>query len=274
MKKIILCADDYGQNESISQAIIALLEKNRLSATSCLTTSAFWRAHSAKLKPFINQVDIGLHFNLTEGKPLSDALKKAHSFMSLSKLLVRAYWRLLNAKAIEAELNAQLDEFELALGRLPDFIDGHQHVHQLPVIRQVVLKVYEQRLRQAGSYVRCVHDPKVFFRVKNRNYIKSMIIQLLGAATFKKELVKRKIPHNSSFSGIYQFAHSIHYSRIFPQFLANSAPMGIIMCHPGVVGEHANDAIAEARLLEFRYFESQQFEWDLRQADVRIGRFR
>jgi chitin disaccharide deacetylase len=104
MKKITLCADDYGQNQSISQAIIALFEKNRLSATSCLTSSLFWPEHAKWLQPFANQVDIGLHFNLTEGKPLSHDMLSAHGFLPLSQLILKAYARRLNREAIEAEL--------------------------------------------------------------------------------------------------------------------------------------------------------------------------
>ncbi len=38
-KNIILCADDYGISHSVDRAIIDLLDKNRLSAVSCMTSS-------------------------------------------------------------------------------------------------------------------------------------------------------------------------------------------------------------------------------------------
>ena len=141
MKRIILCADDYGQNEPISQAIIALLKKNRLSATSCMTTSASWSLHASWLSDFRDAADIGLHFNLTIGKPLSQALLNSHGFMSLPKLIIYSYSGILNRAAITEELHSQLDHFEKALGCLPDFVDGHQHIHQLPMIRDVLLNV-------------------------------------------------------------------------------------------------------------------------------------
>jgi predicted glycoside hydrolase/deacetylase ChbG (UPF0249 family) len=272
MKKITLCADDYGQNESISQAIIALLKKNRLSATSCMTTSSNWPSHAKWLMPFATQADIGLHFNLTEGKPLSEKLAQSHGFLPLSQLLVKAYWRMLNAHALEAELHAQLDAFQIALGRMPDFIDGHQHIHQLPVIRDVLLKVYEERLRPTKCYVRCVDDPKVYVRLYNRNYFKRLMIQLLGASIFKKNIIKRDIPHNSSFAGIYQFADSKNYSRIFPRFLSEIRDGGIIMCHPGLLSQDETDGIAKARYHEFLYLENHKFVLDCFEAGVVLGR--
>jgi len=254
MKKITLCADDYGQNEAISQAIIVLLEKNRLSATSCMTTASDWPVHAKWLQPFTKQADIGLHFNLTEGKSLS-----------LSKLLLKAYCRSLNTSAIEAELHAQLDAFREAMGRMPDFIDGHQHIHQLPIIRNALLNVYEERLRTTKCYVRCVHAPKV-------HDIKRWIIQLLGASSFKKMIIKREIPHNSSFSGIYQFTDSMRYSQIFPRFLREISDGGIIMCHPGLSSSDTTDVIAKARYDEFLYLESNQFMVDCFDAEVVLGR--
>ena len=78
MKHIILCADDYGQNFAISQAIVDLFEKKRLSATSCMVTSPDWPRYSSLLIPFRDHVDVGLHFNLSEGFPLSDAFLRAY----------------------------------------------------------------------------------------------------------------------------------------------------------------------------------------------------
>ncbi len=67
MKSIILCADDYGQNASISQAIVELLKLKCLSAVSCMTTSPHWFSQASWLLPYKDYVDIGLHFNLTHG---------------------------------------------------------------------------------------------------------------------------------------------------------------------------------------------------------------
>lgn len=270
MKKIVLCADDYGQNQFISQAVIALLEKKRLSATSCMTTSPLWPAHAEWLQPLKNQADIGLHFNLTEGKPLSEELVHSHGFMPLSKLVFKSYWRLLNQSAIEAELNRQLDAFEAAIGQTPDFIDGHQHIHQLPVIRNAVLNIYEKRLRAKNTYLRCVHHPKVYSQMN----VKRMIIQLLGANAFKKKILKYNIPHNSSFAGIYPFTHSKRYSDIFPRFLDQITDGGVIMCHPGLLPTHDKepDSIAKARYDEFLYLESNQFVMDCFKAGVTLCR--
>lgn len=264
-KRIILCADDYGQNKPVSQAIITLIEKKRLSAASCMTTFPDWIEYASWLQPYTNQVDLGLHFNLTEGD--------SNRIASLPTLILKAYLRRLDKRAILAELNRQLDLFVQGIGRLPDFIDGHQHVHQLPVIRDALIEVYQQRFKQKTGYIRCVYDSKAYFRFARDGYIKNCIIQLCGAAALKKRLLENQIPHNKSFSGAYHFAQSTKYATIFPELLKEVSQAGIIMCHPGLAGGSNEDVISNSRLDEFNYFNSELFLKDCQAENAIIERF-
>lgn len=270
MKHIVLCADDYGQNPAISQAIVALLQEKRLSATSCMVTSSYWPSHAAWLKPFLGQADLGLHFNLTEGRPLSTALSR---FLPLNTLLLNACLRKINQSAVIAELHAQLDAFTDAIGRLPDFIDGHQHVHQFPVIRNALLTVYEERLREHKTYLRCTGDWHSLLPFKNPAYVKQVIIQLTGAIRFKQQLVQRHIPHNLSFAGIYDFSHASEYAVLFPQFLAYIQDGGLIMSHPGLSADDKTDKISASRKIEYAYFSSEQFLQACRDQQIGLSRF-
>lgn len=275
MKSITLCADDYGQNTAISQAIIALLKEKKLSATSCMTTTPQWLAQAVWLVPIKDQVDIGVHFNLTHGQPLSPAFIaiQGASFPSLLTLLRKSYLRQLDKTAILAEFHAQLDQFIAGVGRMPDFIDGHQHVHQFPVIRDLFLTLYNERLRQHACYIRCVNDSTAWLRVNEDAYIKRSVIQLCGASIFKQQLMRGKIPHNCSFSGIYDFAHAIDYPKLFPRFLQQSLDGGLIMCHPGLASSQEGDEIGESRAKEYHYFQSEQFIAACQQNKISIVRF-
>jgi predicted glycoside hydrolase/deacetylase ChbG (UPF0249 family) len=265
MKRIILCADDYGQNSAISQAIVELAVKNRLSATSCLVTTPDWAETAKALTSLQSSLDIGLHFNLTEGKLLT-----TESY-PLSTLILKASLRSLDKAVIATELRAQLDRFTQTFNRLPDFIDGHQHVHQLPVIRDALFAVYEERLRENNTVVRCTYSSGALLKIQTVAYIKQVIIQLCGGMHFRQALVARKIPHNLSFSGIYSFKDNFNYAAYFPRFLAASVDGGMIMCHPGMIG-HGHDTIEEARHREYSYFSSQTFARDLANNHVRLIR--
>lgn len=268
MKAIVLCADDYGQETSISNAILALIEKSRLSATSCLSTASSWALDGARLKTFQDTVDVGLHFNLTEGRALSSAYINAYGsdFFSLPTLMRRSFFRQLDQQVIRAECVAQLTAFSDVMGRLPDFLDGHQHVHQFPVVREVVIQVYEQYLRKNGSYIRSVDRP---YRL---TALKEMMIQAMGARLFLNQLISRHIPHNQSFSGIYSFKGD--YASHFRKFLQEVDRGGLIMCHPGLSDASTNDAIASARYAEYLFLNSELCTEALLSAGVSITRFR
>ncbi len=264
MKYIILCADDYGQTRAISQAIIDLLKARRLTATSCMVTSPDWPLCAEWLFSYKNQIDIGLHFNLTEGT----------KFSSLSDVLLKSHLRKLNKQVIRTELNAQLDRFISVMNGLPDFIDGHQHVHQFPMIRDVLLEVYEERLRDHGCYIRSIDNPRALWNIKAVAYRKKIILQYSGAHALKRNLVARNIPHNGSFSGVYSFDSLVHYDSLFRSFLKDIKMDGLIMCHPGLEDEDSEDPIYASRPKEFAFIKSEQFLKLLDEEQIKLVRFK
>ena len=134
--------------------------------------------------------------------------------------------------------------------------------------------MYQQRLGQTNCYIRCAYDPYSSLNLRNRGDIKRVIIQLLGAGTFKNALDKNKIPYNTSFSGVYPFSNSQKYEKIFPQFLTQIKDGGIIMCHPGYNTQLDFDPIAMSRFDEFHYLNSAQFLLDCKEHNVAVNRFK
>lgn len=272
-KRIVLCADDYGQASPISQGILELIAKKRLSATSCMVNMPPWPIHAQALTPYQDKVDIGLHFNLTEGKALSREYINAYGeqFFSLATLLRKTYLRQLDSDIIAAECHAQIERFQEYLGFLPHFIDGHQHIHQFPIIRDALLRVYQQKLSQPPAYIRLVNEG-----VELSDYIfapKKMIIYLSGMKSLKNLLETHRIPHNTSFSGIYNFKRAKRYKDFFPHFLQKVTQGGMIMCHPGLPSNDKADSIAEARYEEYQYLAGDQFLIDCEKEGVIISCF-
>lgn len=268
-KSIVLCADDYGQAPSISEAIIELLSLDRLSATSCMTNASDWSAHAKWLHPFKTTKDIGLHFNLTQGMPLSSEFRTLYGnrFFSLSRLLMRAYAGALDKSVILAECLAQIAAFQAEMGCSPDFIDGHQHVHQFPIVRDALLMAYQQMGAQK-PYIRL---PALQWRIPEW---KKMVIACTGMKALGALLRQSNIPHNSSFSGSYDFASLEDYGRLFPHFLTEIEDRGIIMCHPGKNRENAGDPIAPARVKEWAYFKSDLFLADCEAHSITVSVFK
>lgn len=276
MKRIVLCADDYGQEPAISAGIISLIKAERLTAVSCMVNTPFWNEHAAWLKPYLGQADIGLHLNLSEGRPLSSQFKSSYgeTFSTLPELMRRSVFRQIDYKALVSEVRAQLDAFEQALGCTPDFIDGHQHVHHFPVVREALLAVYQERFASVSQkpYVRSVDiNLKSMGWIKN---IKKLIIYCMGVPALKRSLKAHQIPFNRSFSGIYNFDESVDYAALFPAFLRQVSDNGLIMCHPGdSQSADSSDAIAGTRPIEQQYFLSEAFVQTLRDQQAVLSRF-
>lgn len=263
-KKIILCADDFGLNTKVSQAILKLVAMERLSAVSCMTNMPFFKIHAKELSTFYPHVQMGLHFNLTEGHFLS---KPDKACFSLNELLLKSHFRCISSAFIEREFKAQLAAYVDAMGRLPDFIDGHQHVHQFPKIRAVILRVYEAQLRANNLYIRAtapaLYLPKYQF--------KSRILALTGGRALACALNQRNIPHNAYFSGVYDFSQELPYRTLFCQWLTMIQDNTLIMCHPGE-GVDATDPIAVARQIEMDYISSSLFLEDCEKYSVSYSR--
>lgn len=141
---VIVCADDFALSAEVNAGILALAQAQRINAISCLVNFSLFCTSSADLVALKNKCYLGLHLNMTEGAPLSVAWQETYGtcFKGLRSLLMMSYLRRLDFNVVVAEIEAQLALFIETLQMAPDFIDGHQHVQQFPIIRDALLSVY------------------------------------------------------------------------------------------------------------------------------------
>ena len=262
-----LCADDFGLAPGISAGIARLAQAQRLTAVSCITNSPHWEASAPLLATLPASVDTGLHINLTEGRPLSARLGKLWPRLpALPILIVRAHLGLLPRAELRSEVHAQLAAFRAATGVAPRYIDGHQHVHHLPVLRSIILDMVEHvqplpALRNTGR----VLGPG--------SAIKRWLIENTGGRALARELAQRVLLHNPALLGAYDFVDP-DYRALMQGWLAElPREGGLVLCHPGdkAAGDPP-DAIAAARVRELAYLGSDAFAQDLAAAKVKLGR--
>ena len=270
IKTIIICADDYSQNEVICEGIILLAKEKRINAISCLVNSKHWSETHNELDQVRENNYIGLHLNFTLGQAVSNKWRQRYTknFPSHSSLLQKSYLKQLDRACVEAEIHAQIDAFSEATGNKPDFIDGHQHIHQLPTIRESLVAVYKQK--QLTAFCRNTSNSRLDF-LTGAGFPKRQAISLLGGVAFKRLLRQHAISANSSFEGIYNFAKIMNYNGYFKQFLKRSHTGGLIMCHPGVKSSDATDPLYQYRHHELDYFMSTDFHNDLNNNQCRLA---
>ena len=273
---IVLCADDYGIAPGVGRAIRHLLSMGRLSATSCMVVSPYWPAEAEALKPFGERADIGLHLTLTDQRPFGPMPRTAprDRLPNLFHLAALAYARRLDRDEIRAELTRQLDGFEAAFGRPPDHLDGHQHVHLLPVVRDVVLELYAARLGRHGVYLRYCTEPLRAILGRRVHPGEAFVIDRMGRGLARRARAAG-IPGNRRFAGVHDFAGRRAYGKLFSAFLKAARPGLLVMCHPGISDGAlaAADRVTQAREEEYRYFLSNVFLDSLRAHRVVITRF-
>jgi chitin disaccharide deacetylase len=262
LRRIWLCADDYGISNSVNAAIRDLVLQGRLNATSVMVVTPTFKRSEALSLAILNagtqRVAIGLHLTLTAPfKPLSSGYGPLHkeTFLPLKATLRAAMLRMLRPEKIAVEVAAQIKAFETAFGRLPDFVDGHQHVHLFPQIRDAVLNVIKDQTPHA--WVRQCGRLPAKARAGDR---KAWLLDQFSR-TFRKRAKKLGIRVNPAFAGTYDFDAKPDFATLFPTFLEGLPDGSVVMCHPGHVDEELQrlDPLTTLREVEYRYLAEDAF---------------
>jgi predicted glycoside hydrolase/deacetylase ChbG (UPF0249 family) len=271
---VTLCADDYGLAPGVSRAIRELIAMGRLHATGCMAGSKFWPAEAAALKELQGHADIGIHLTLTQQRPLGamPGLAPDGRLPEVGALIKRALARRLDGPEVAAELERQFDSFEAAFGRPPDFIDGHHHVHQLPVVRDAVLELWRRRMGGRG-WIRCCWEPPAAVVARGIDVARALVISELGRG-LRRRLVAQGVPHNRSFRGVYDLTDRIPYDRLLRAFTDRPPPATLVMCHPGVVDDalRAADSLTDRREAEYRTLDSEACGREFAARGIRLAR--
>ena len=144
MKQLIVNADDFGLTPGINAGIVQAFEQGIVRSASLMVrqpaaeaAAQYARAHAA--------LGVGLHLDLWESVPEGDDWRRLYQHCAEEPA------------AIAAELRAQLARFVELLGRAPDHLDTHQHVHRREPVASAVRALAAETglpLREAGvTYV-------------------------------------------------------------------------------------------------------------------------
>jgi len=252
---IILNADDFAMTRGISDGIVALAEARRLSSTSAVVTTAHWAADAPAILRLRPHFAVGLHLNLTFGKPLAPLPRLAPdgTLPAPEALIRRALAGCLDRLEIGAEIGRQLDRFREIAGHPPDFVDGHHHVHVLPGIRDALLVELKQRFPGGGPLLRDPSDRPASILKRKIARGKAMTAALLSVG-FRRRAGAAGFSTNAGFSGFSTFGE-VAYAEEFPAFLMSPGARPIVMCHPGLADDElgSRDSIAARRPEEQAY---------------------
>lgn len=248
---IALCADDFGIAPGVSEAIATLAARGRLSAISCMTDGVAWRAEAPRLRDLPPAIELGVHITLTGPS------------RSLGALAGAAFLGRLDIAAATRDIEWQLDSFETMLGRRPDFIDGHLHVHELPILRDLVAAIWQRRLGEA-VWIRNTASPMGRVLARPVARLRASVLAVLGHQA-RRRWQRVGARTNADFAGVRDFDERLPYRALMQLFLRNARPGLLVMCHPGEPDAvlAAEDPVVAPRAEEFAYLASAMFEEDL-----------
>ena len=151
--EVIVNADDLGYSVRRDTGILCAFRDGTISSASLIVNGATSDTAAKSAKDA--RLPVGLHLNLTEGRPLSDA---PHIVDERGYLLYKMnFWYLKKTPQVLADIaretRAQLEKFKDLMGDYPTRVDGHQHVHVARQVPETIAPV----LRECG--VKCVRIP-------------------------------------------------------------------------------------------------------------------
>jgi len=169
--RLIVHADDFGESVEVTRGICAAIEGGTVTSTTIMANMPGTADALQRVAGLSDQASFGVHLNLCEGRALTTGrtLVGPHGdFHSKRALFLRAISGMLSEAEVEAELRAQIAVVHDAGVRI-SHVDGHKHLHQLPVVCAAVARVLPHfgiervRLTRLGSIAR-IRAPATLMR--------------------------------------------------------------------------------------------------------------
>ena len=143
--KVIVNADDFGFNASKTDGIAESFRNGWITQTTLMVNMADAERAVGIAKQLGFADRVGLHFNITEGEPLSEEMRRSH-FVGAGgqfNLCTNVNFRHLSVserQALQAEARAQVARF-VSFGLPLRHCDSHHHIHFKLSVARVLMPV-------------------------------------------------------------------------------------------------------------------------------------
>ncbi|MGG7518453.1 ChbG/HpnK family deacetylase [Allorhizobium undicola] len=233
-KPLHIIADGYGLSPGVDAAIRALLEQGKVRGTGCMTVFSDWREEAELLMPVINDCngEVGLHLTLTSYMPLSGVKPMCSLKRRISQWLLGS----VDKGKLQRELDAQLNAFIDGVGRVPDYIDGYQHVHFLPVVRDWLKARRELLISPRGKSPWLRGEPQQGLALGLPQRGKIAVVERM-AAGFNDEMREAGYQVKGPLVGFYPKRNPQRFRDTLQLVRRNAPDDAIMMCRPGIVDQ-------------------------------------
>tara|TARA_B100000989_G_scaffold231667_1_gene178462 strand:- start:245 stop:1069 length:825 start_codon:yes stop_codon:yes gene_type:complete len=272
MKYISICSDDFGLSSGINSGIIDCVKYNRITDVSCITIIENSKKDFNNLAKYKDKINIGLHLVLTDLYYYKENKKK--KLPTYNNFLTNVLLKRINKLEIKKLINQQIDNFYYFFNKMPDFIDGHKHIHQFPLIFEIINEILVLRDLKNNIWIRNTKNINFRKNIKNFFNIKKILINFTGNY-FKKILISNNFKTNKNFLGIYNFESKQTFRSIFLEFIDETSDKNLLACHPGYIDYSIIDidSLIEERYEELKYLLSDEFIEDLKKKKITLHKY-
>jgi len=248
VKNLIVNADDLGWTEGVNRGILDAFRGGIVTSASILANGIAF-AEGVKAAKSVPRLAVGVHLNLSDGAPAADR-ESVTSILNddgmfaggPEQLLLKRARRGLVLDEVEEEWDAQIQKVRDA-GIRPTHLDGHKHVHMLPGLFEIALRLAKRhgieaiRVSLEESTLRAALASGSQHRsgVVIKQGVQARGLKLL-ARDARKQAARIGIATADYFCGIAQTGELTLEG--IEQFLKH-LPEGTteLMCHPGYADE-------------------------------------
>jgi predicted glycoside hydrolase/deacetylase ChbG (UPF0249 family) len=259
---LIVHADDFGETVDITDGIRLCIEAGVVTSTSIMANMPATVYAITFARTLADRASFGVHLNFCEGRPMTAGttlIGKRGELHGKRALFVRAMTGMLSLRELEAEVTAQLARVYDAGVRI-SHVDGHKHLHQLPIVSAAVANVLPRfgiervritRLRRVSAAGRpstlvreivAWHGSRVFGRVGLRSPVRTVDVKTL--------------------------VDSLSHRRT--KSIVDSAGPVELCCHPGTLAADIDKPGSHRRAAELDYLLSSRFRALLTENDARL----
>jgi hopanoid biosynthesis associated protein HpnK len=248
VRNLIVNADDLGWTEGVNRGIAEAHRNGIVSSASLLANGPAF-ASGAQLARTTPGLGVGVHLNLSDGGPVAprelvpSLTNDAGEFAGGPEhLLLRIAKRGLVLREVEEEWDAQIGKVREA-GIEATHLDGHKHVHMLPGLFEIVLRLAR---RYGIGAVRIAHEASSLRAAlsagdeKHAGVVLKQGVQARGLKLLARDA--REQAQRAGISAADYFCGIAQTGEITKEGVARllrNLPEGTteLMCHPGYSDE-------------------------------------
>jgi predicted glycoside hydrolase/deacetylase ChbG (UPF0249 family) len=246
-RNLIVNADDLGWTAGVNRGVAEAHRNGIVTSASLLANGAAF-AEAVELVGKTRGLGVGVHLNLSDGLPTAPP-EAVPSLLNDSGeleggpdgLLLKIATRALSMREVETEWEAQISKIRDAAIE-PTHLDGHKHVHMLPGLFEIALRLAK---RHGIRAIRVSHEASNLRVALSTGALRASVVLKQGVQARGLKLLARDAREQADKAGVSTadyfcgIAQTGELTKEGVARLLRSLPEGTteLMCHPGYADE-------------------------------------